>query len=150
MKNDNKNLSKEHRFILKRMLDSRYKENYPKKDILKQNIPKEQEEQEEKNSLEYRKKEELPKQEQAKTHRDRAKNASRTQMFKWVTKITKCYLSFVAFFLSSCFFIHIFGFKINSFTSILITLLTTTTINIVALSFALTKSLFPNDLKEIQ
>ena len=91
---------------------------------------------------------ELVKQERQRTIKDTVENELREHLYQWITKLTKYYLSFVGVFLSLCFIAYIVSlffdknFQINSFTPIIITLLATTTFNIISLSFIITKALF--------
>jgi fatty-acid desaturase len=91
--------------------------------------------------------EEYIKQTQQKTIKDIENNHLRTDLYKWIKKITIFYLLFVAIFILLCFYAYCTEIIKISLTPVLITLLATTTFNIIALSFAITKSLFPNDLK---
>lgn len=91
---------------------------------------------------------ELIEQARQRTIKDTVENELREHLYRWITKLTKYYLSFVGVFLSLCFIAHILSlfldknFQINSFTTIIITLLATTTFNIISLSFIITKALF--------
>jgi exopolysaccharide biosynthesis protein len=62
-------------------------------------------------------------------------------MFKWVSRIVTYWLFFIVVFMS-CLLCHAYLFETPVNKSIVITLLATTTLNILGLPFVITRSLF--------